>query len=418
MPTTLDHRFSLTRRTARLLVATALLTACAVGALGGPNVAHATAVSVQRPPVPGAPRGTPFGLSCASATNCMTVGLTYQHTPQVTRALADRWNGQSWSATSFPMGRQNVQLNDVACPSKRSCIAVGMVTTFADHPIAAHWNGSRWSLQRVPSPTSYGSVDAASLWGISCPARNTCFAVGDDEDQNTSLAERWNGRRWAMMRFAEPATQSSELWDVSCASGTRCVAVGDLWPGCQVPYLERWNGQTWTIASTAAIPGFDGSGQYPCGIENDSSFSGASCVHSGSCFVVGWRGVAGTDRDVPLVERSSSALGSWHVQPFPSVSRLEGSTEGGGYLAGISCPSARTCVAAGAATSANVGNGDRSVAMLAELRGQHWATRKVMTGLSRSALFDVACPTSKVCLAVGSGLNRQGHERPFAVKQG
>jgi hypothetical protein len=417
MPTTLKDRSAPSRRTARLLMP-AVLTAWALATLGGASIARATTVSVQRPPVPGAPRGTLFGLSCASATNCMTVGLTYQHTARVTRALADRWNGQNWSATSFPTGRQNVQLNDVACPSRRSCIAVGMITTLVDHPIAARWNGSRWTLQKVPWPMSYGSVDAASLWGVSCPAVNSCFAVGDDEDQNTSLAERWNGRRWTIMRFAQPATQSSELWDVSCASSTRCVAVGDLWPGCQVPYLERWNGQAWAIASTANIPGFDGSGNYPCGIQNDSSFSGASCVHSGSCFVVGWRGVAGTNRDIPLVERSGSPLGSWLLQPFPSVSRLEGSNNGGGYLVAVSCTSTRACVGAGAATSANTDIADRSVAMLAQLRGQHWAARSVVTGLSKSALFDVACPTSKVCLAVGSGNNRQQHERPFAVKLG
>src|SRR5207247_7771343 len=58
----------------------------------------------------------------------------------------------------------------------------------------------------------------------------TLFRSGsytNSSGQKVTLAERWNGRTWAVQSTPNPrGAQSSSLSGVSCPSSTLCVAVG------------------------------------------------------------------------------------------------------------------------------------------------------------------------------------------------
>jgi hypothetical protein len=183
------------------------------------------------------PRGTTgqvilFGTSCPAVTFCTAVG---QGSPVVSRVLtvAERWDGAHWSIqrTPSPSGRLGSEFKAVSCPSATACWAVGGSTVPSsspssppsDVPLVEHWNGSRWSTQRVPNPTVPGGSD---LEGVSCQSTVACVAVGASPSGLGTVAERWNGRRWSILSTPRLPGASNGLFAVSCSSATACIAVG------------------------------------------------------------------------------------------------------------------------------------------------------------------------------------------------
>ena len=150
--------------------------------------------SFHRVPHPAGASSSFLGdVSCRSSTACTAVGFSERNDTEL--ALAERWNGSQWSIqpTSSPAGSTGSGLNSVSCPTTRACTAVG---TYADQAgntlaLAERWNGSSWSIQPVLTPVG---ATGSSLTGVSCPSETTCTAVGefDGRDNNEwTLAERW-----------------------------------------------------------------------------------------------------------------------------------------------------------------------------------------------------------------------------------
>jgi hypothetical protein len=81
---------------------------------------------------------------------------------------------------------------------------------------------------------------------VSCSTATACTAAGDDYTPGpfySTLAERWNGTKWAIEATPNPtgATQSF-LFAVSCPSATACTAAGDYQTssGAQKTLAERY----------------------------------------------------------------------------------------------------------------------------------------------------------------------------------
>src|SRR6185437_15400201 len=92
------------------------------------------------------------------------------------RALAQIWNGKSWSLTStaVPAGSFLSSLQAVACSGPSNCMAVGWETTSKtapETPLAESWNGSAWTV--LPAPAGLTVID-----GVACPTASLCLAVG------------------------------------------------------------------------------------------------------------------------------------------------------------------------------------------------------------------------------------------------
>jgi hypothetical protein len=64
-----------------------------------------------------------YGVSCASGTSCIAVGVA---STSVSDILIEAWNGSSWSAVPSP-GTENIDafLNGVSCTSASMCMAAG-----------------------------------------------------------------------------------------------------------------------------------------------------------------------------------------------------------------------------------------------------------------------------------------------------
>jgi len=200
-------------------------------------------------PTPGGDIPEFLAVSCTTVSSCVGVGERGPFGP----ALAEAWNGASWTVN--PPAITAGILSGVSCVAADDCVAVGYLTDFPNSPcpsfstsaVAESWNGTSWSV--LPTP----SVDANcnSLTAVSCLNANYCVAVGSEGASPTqTLVETWNGAAWSVVASPNPDPSFDYLSSVSCTSSTNCVAVGGLYTS---PYhdalIETWDGSTWTAAS-------------------------------------------------------------------------------------------------------------------------------------------------------------------------
>jgi hypothetical protein len=408
--------------------------------------AGATVWTSQTVPSVSAPAGQLLSVSCPSATDCVGVGSGF--VPGVDSspggALAERWNGHRWVMQPGAAAARGV-LESVSCVSVRDCVAVGLEAAASGPPRALieRWNGRRWSVDRPPLRFS------GLLSGVSCVTRAACVAVG--YGQRALAVLRWNGRRWSMRSLPVPRGATSRLSAVSCAGPRDCEAVG--WSsydtgafsgesGETVVLAERWNGRRWAIQRSGFTPEPGG---------EDSALSAVSCASpTGGCaavgtvsdeqlavHLVGRRWVTDTEA-TPLAgalngvsctsPRACTAVGatsfgpdaaafaetwngrSWSTEPAPGAQ-----TVGGSSLAGVSCPSAGTCTAVGM-----IDRGTGTLTLAARWQGSRLHTEATPNRLLRAlvTLTAVSCPTAGVCTAVGYLQNAASHRQPVAIREG
>src|SRR6516165_10463829 len=145
---------------------------------------------------------------------------------------------QGWSVTPSPNPLiPTGQLFWVSCPAANSCMAVGTYTkaSGAGVPLAEQWNGSKWRIQPIPSPPG---AAVSNLFGVSCVSPSACTAVGGTPQgtPRKTLVERWNGSSWQIQPAPSPA--GAFLSGVACTSSAACIAVG----GSNGKTLaERWD---------------------------------------------------------------------------------------------------------------------------------------------------------------------------------
>ena len=185
------------------------------------------------------------GVSCRSSRFCIAVGVAGAPEISMGSTLAEGWNGSKWSIqqTQNPSElTHDDALSGVSCTSSSACTAVGTadVGEGVFQPEAQRWNGRRWSLQ-LPSPNPAANLFETSLSinGVSCASRTACTSVGsffNNAGTRVTLAERWNGLRWAVQRTPR---LGQVLNGVSCTSTTVCFAVG---AGRRGPLTERFTG--------------------------------------------------------------------------------------------------------------------------------------------------------------------------------
>jgi hypothetical protein len=242
-----------------------------------------------------------------------------------------------------------------------------------DAPVAERWNGRKWAIQHVPTPAGTPRWDWLS--DVSCTSATWCIAVGVSGNQ--TLAERWDGKSWRPLRT--PTRKDSELIAVSCVSSRACVAVGDFNPdsGTQLTLAERWNGKSWTLQRIS----------HPAGV-TQSMLTGVSCPTEKSCMAVGeW------DSGRALAERWNGR--EWKIQ------RLDPRGATSSLLNTVSCSSATTCTAVGFSTHGYDGS-LREVPLAERWNHSMWTIQPTPKVSAVSGLVGVSCVSATACTAVGS----------------
>jgi hypothetical protein len=243
-------------------------------------------------------------VSCSSTTACTAVGSYYLESEKTYKPLVERWNGTSWSLQSAPnppTGGSEIAMLSVSCASSTSCTTVGLANKA---PFVERWNGTSWSIQTAPVPSP--SVES-SLEGISCSSTSSCMAVGSFREASGAgqykkpLTERWNGSEWSVVTAPSPSEAKGEvvLSGVSCASSVYCTAVGRYSPVASGnpnelrTLAEYWDGSKWAIQSS------------PNSTQKINRLAAVSCSSAIACTAVGDAGLnlSGAEADVSLAER-------------------------------------------------------------------------------------------------------------------
>ncbi len=213
-----------------------------------------------------------YGVSCTSATACITVGdnITgaFESVP-----IAEIWNGSEWKMMTTPNVKG--EFAAVSCSASNACTAVGG-GTYGGEPIAARWNGTGWTMQTA------AKISTAGLNGVSCPTSTSCVAEGISGGIFGSLtagvSETWNGSTWTAVTIPPSGAEQDALFGVSCSSATLCYAVGDssAKTGGEAAMADKWNGVEWKLVSLPLPSGNTG-----------SMWRGVSCVTAGYCTTTG-----------------------------------------------------------------------------------------------------------------------------------
>jgi hypothetical protein len=385
---------------------------------------NGTAWSLQSAPSPAGAYQTIFsGLSCATADACEAVG-SYQQTAQSqpVTALAESWNGSSWTIQhpAAPAAAVNNSLNAVSCTSVDFCEAVGTATDSSGYTIslAEGWNGTAWTIQATPDPATAASGARAEMHGVSCVSPTFCEAVGSSSVDPGAAAWVWNGSSWA----AQAIVGSTYLTSVSCTSADYCVAVsgnGDanVWDGtswsaqsatatgfsllnsvsctsadfCEaVGYnssgdnAETWNGSSWTAQPTPTPVG-----------GSSLALNSVSCTKASFCETAGWYFNSSFDQ-VTVAEQWDGSTWTAQATPNPSTS-----TENS--LNGVWCTSARSCASVGFQVPSIIDE------TLAEVwNGTSWSLQSTpdKAVASNNVLSGVSCGAAGGCTAVGATTDR------------
>lgn len=170
------------------------------------------------------------------------------------------------------------------------------------------------------------------LYGVSCPRRNWCMAVGysiSKASARSTLTEIWTGQHWSIRPAPSLPGTSNTFTDISCTSPVRCTAAGgsgNLY-GAQQPLAENWNGTHWTVQPVPAPAG-----------QAFSQLLGVGCATAKACIAVG-QYMASTGFEGTFAESWNGT--GWHLQKTVNPSRTINE------LQHIACRSATTCTAVG-----------------------------------------------------------------------
>lgn len=329
-------------------------------------------------------------VSCPSASFCLAVGAT--KVSHVSSAIAETWNGTSWTTTPSPAPVKAAlsYLDAVSCTSATACVAVGTYLDFGGHEyaLAESWNGTSWFITNAQQPVGQQPV----LTGVSCVSATDCEAVGSYWFQSmagyTDLAEVWNGQGWAIQPTeAEWSKMRFELNSVSCSSASFCLAVGQFESLYGTPHsatwAERWNGSSW-------------SGLFPDTEGAISDLYSVSCTPATTdCMAVGWYQDASAN-EFPLAERWTGS--TWSPQyPASSITATDMN------FTAVSCPAVTACMAVGT-TNVTAISPSTWVTVAQSWNGSTWTLDNTQDplGAQVSILGGVSCPAAALCTAVGS----------------
>lgn len=282
------------------------------------------------------------------------------------------------AATSPAAAKPVHLLNAVSCVSMSDCVAVGFNYT-PNRPLAEKWNGKKWALTtvRLPSGAPNGSLST-----VSCPSARQCMAIGGYSTVAGYFTETWNGKAWTAGKLPSPARTQIFITAVSCPAVNHCLAVGYWSPvgGYQTyPLAESWNGRTWTAE------------RLPHSARTLYAYLyGVSCASVTRCVAVGTLNLT-TGGGSGLIAESWNGK-TWSDR-MPAVPRGSGI----GYLYGVSCASAASCVAVGTSGAA------ASPSLAESWNGKTWKPA-TLPRAANGGLSSVACVKPGKCVAIGGNI--------------
>jgi hypothetical protein len=185
---------------------------------------------------------------------------------------------------------------------------------------------------------------------------------------------------WSTQTVPVPVVAYGQLSGVSCPSAASCIAVGSYPTATgDVALAQRWNGSQWLPQSAPNPAG-----------ATAVSLAAVACRSARACIAVGSFTDA-RNRRSSLVERWNGT--AWKIQRAPRPHRALG-----WQLDGVSCSSARRCIAVGSAHYLR----SMSRVLIEKWNGSAWTIQRPPKIAGPSSFSAVSCPSPTACTAVGS----------------
>ena len=285
-----------------------------------------------------------------------------------------------WSIVNSPninvVNTDQNTISAVTCASESDCWAVGFHGA-RDYALIEHWDGNSWTIAAAPVGDG-GSLDPFSsvLGGVACTSASSCWAVGYYHNYDAGdlpLIERWDGNKWSIVTL--PITAGYRyLSAVTCAAESDCWAVGYYYLNNHVSgFIEHWDGNSWAIVTSP-----------------DTYFgrlSAVTCASQTDCWAVGSYYVG---NQVPLIEHWDG--NAWAIVPAANPGSLPS------LLNGVDCVSSSECWAVGNYHDENANHYYDT--LIEHWNGSAWSI--VTTASTAGDLRSVTCTMASNCWAVGS----------------
>lgn len=167
----------------------------------------------------------------------------------------------------------------ISCPRKNECVAVGNAWTSPQGALAETYSDGEWT----PTALNNQGLSLVSLSGVWCTTLTSCVAVGQDGIGTSAplpLIETLSTSGWVATQPQLPSGgESGGLDTLSCISIDRCVAAGYYVDseGDTHALFETLSDSRWIAASSSNPPG-----------ATSLDVEGVTCMSTTSCYGVGW----------------------------------------------------------------------------------------------------------------------------------
>jgi hypothetical protein len=212
----------------------------------------------------------------------------------------------------------------------------------------------------------------------------------------------------ATARIANAATSvdgaalvSNSFPKISCVTGMDCLGIigsSSLTDGTTTPTsIARWNGTVWKRAHWTLPKG-----------TRSLDLNGVSCKAAKSCLVVGdyYTGTSdsASSHVLALIYNGTS------LKPMPTVPLPKSTMVS--TLLGVSCTTAKHCVAIGSASGDTAAFGaDGTVSLIETWNGANWTLHTAGTAANVFAEFSgISCATSAYCVLAGESVSESGRD--------
>ncbi len=301
-------------------------------------------------------------VSCINTSRCWAAGEAGSDGGVI---IASSNGGASWDTQ---LQDAKTSFSSITCASATYCWAIGHKSGSTPTIFDTVDGGSNWHAETIPSGVDF-------LGNISCTDTSDCWAAGSRQKRGASLEAVLNtttsGRSWTEQTTPKISDGMGDNAAITCNSASNCVYAG-------FGALTTTNGgTTWKLRK---VP----DGTLP--------FVAVSCA-SKDCVALGYAESAIPKNEAADIVTSTNGGKTWTI----TVEKVAAVTE----LSGVSCEGTKLCVAIGQHYTETHGSYSFAGAIFTRAAvGDRWKPRTPPAGVG--GLFDVTCPSSTHCVAVGA----------------
>lgn len=398
--------------------------------------------------------------ACPAAGSCVAVGNYRTGSGGDSLGLIETLSGGMWIPTQAPLPADagpEVILNDIACSTVGSCVAVGNYfdTGNASHGLIEALSGGTWTPIEAPLPANAATNSGVNLKSLACPDVGDCVAIGNYGDGSgfgQGLLETLSAGTWTATEAPLPANalpNGGIVSAVACETASTCVVIGNYTVmGGGEGLIETLSGGTWTstevplptqgasgnlldvtcpdVADCVAVGNYSDQGhnahvlvdtlsagtwtpteaRLPAGAQPSGNLLSVSCADAADCEAVGgYIDTAGNPQG--LIETLSG--GTWTAGAAPVPPNAE-SGSGHRYLSLVACSAVGFCAAGGGYTDTTAVDQTLLETLLA---GKWIPTEASIPGnrTGTAVVNDVSCPAPDSCVSVGNYNDLMGFGR-------